>query len=122
MAVSEADTVKDVKNKIQVRNDVPADQQKLMLAGRQLKDEQRVSYYKIKDESNLDLVVLGESCVHSDTYGHTNTRGYRHRHTQTHGDTDTHKHTGTQTHIHGDTHTRTHTLCDDILLSCCVVS
>ena len=60
VVVSNADTIKDVKTKIQDKNGVQPDQQKLMLAGRQLKDKQRVSDYSIKDESSLDLIVHGE--------------------------------------------------------------
>ena len=59
MVVSDRDTVKDVKSKVQYKNEVPPDQQKLMFGGRLLKDDKRLSDYKIKDESKLDLVVQG---------------------------------------------------------------
>ena len=60
VVVSENDTIKDVKTKIHCKNGVVPDQQRLMFAGRQLKDKQRVSDYNIKYESNLDLIVHGE--------------------------------------------------------------
>lgn len=65
VVVSKNDTIKDVKIKIHCKNGVPADQQRLMFTGRQLKDKQRVSDYNIKDECNLDLIVDGEQMPHS---------------------------------------------------------
>lgn len=65
VVVSGADTIKDVKAKIEGKNGVVPDQQRLMFAGRQLKDQQRVSDYNIKDESKLDLIVHSELSLRS---------------------------------------------------------
>ena len=65
IVVSNTDTIKDVKSKIEGKNSVQPDHQKLLLAGRQLKDKQRVSDYRIKDECTLDLIVHGKlQCDH----------------------------------------------------------
>ena len=62
VVVSETDTIRNVKTKIQCKNGVLPDQQRLMFGGRQLKDKQLISDYSgIKDESHLDLIASGEN-------------------------------------------------------------
>ena len=61
VAVNKTDTIGDVKTKIQCRNGVLPDEQRLMFGGRLLKDKQLISDYGIKDESHLDLIVHGEN-------------------------------------------------------------
>jgi ubiquitin len=48
---------KDVKEKVLCKEGIPLDQQRLIFAGRQLKDEEILDYVGIKDDSTLHLVL-----------------------------------------------------------------
>ena len=48
--VSLDEKVSDLKNKIRDQMDVPLERQRLIYLGKQLKDEQKLSEYKIKDD------------------------------------------------------------------------
>lgn len=57
LTVNQEDTIENIKTKVQDKEGIPPDQQRLVFEGQQLEDTYSLEYYKVAPSSTLHLIL-----------------------------------------------------------------
>ena len=70
IVVEEDDTILNVKMKLQEKENVPVDEQRLIFGGHQLEDKKSLKYYNIERNATIHLVLRlpGGSCYNPNPF------------------------------------------------------